>query len=222
MAHMAALRVITVPTIRDQDQGVDMPEASPIAGLLAAAARADQSAWDEIVERYSPMLVSVVSRFRLNPAQVDDIAQTVWLRLVEHLGSLREPEALPGWIATTARRESLRVLANERRSSPMSAVTEAGLVSDQPSPDEELLRSERHEALLAGLAELPARMRELLLMLIQDPPLTYAEITERTGMPVGSVGPTRARALERLRATEPMQRFMAGAAGARKLERESR
>jgi RNA polymerase sigma factor (sigma-70 family) len=196
-----------------------------MAGLLAAAARSDQSAWDEIVERYSPMLVSVVDRFRLSAAQIDDVAQTVWLRLVEHLGDVRDPQALPGWIATTARRESLRVLAAQRRSLPLSEQAEAGLVADAPAPDEELLLSERREALLAGLAELPPRMRELLFLLLQDPPLTYIQIAERTGMPVGSIGPTRARALERLRTTAPVQRFMAGppvAPAGRRLEKETR
>jgi RNA polymerase sigma factor (sigma-70 family) len=196
-----------------------------MAGLLAAAARSDQSAWDEIVERYSPMLVSVVARFRLSAAQIDDVAQTVWLRLVEHLGDVRDPQALPGWIATTARRESLRVLAAQRRSLPLSEQAEAGLVADAPAPDEELLLSERREALLAGLAELPTRMRELLFLLLQDPPLTYIQIAERTGMPVGSIGPTRARALERLRTTAPVQGFMAGppvAPAGRRLEKETR
>jgi RNA polymerase sigma factor (sigma-70 family) len=196
-----------------------------MAALLAAAARSDQSAWDEIVERYSPMLVSVVARFRLSAAQIDDVAQTVWLRLVEHLCDVRDPQALPGWIATTARRESLRVLAAQRRSLPLSEQAEAGLVADAPAPDEELLLSERREALLAGLAELPPRMRELLFLLLQDPPLTYTQIAERTGMPVGSIGPTRARALERLRTTAPVQRFMAEppvAPAGRRLERETR
>lgn len=203
------------------------PDTSTIAGLLAAAGRSDPRAWDEIVERYSPMLVAVAGRFRLSAAQVDDVAQTVWMRLVEHVGDLREPAALPGWIATTARREALRLLQADRRSMPLSPLAEAGLVADAPLPDEELVAAERREALLAGLAELPPRMRELLLLLLEDPPLSYAAITERTGMPVGSIGPTRARALERLRATGPMQRFQFGAGpgggtGTRRLERESR
>jgi DNA-directed RNA polymerase specialized sigma24 family protein len=101
------------------------------------------------------------------------------------------------------------VLQTEKRSTPLSPFAEAGLVADAPLPDEELLRAERREALLAGLAELPPRMRELLLLLLHDdPPLSYAQITERTGMPIGSIGPTRARALERLRLTAPMQRFL--------------
>jgi RNA polymerase sigma factor (sigma-70 family) len=188
-------------------------EESPVTFLVTAAADGNAEAWHELVDRYSPLLVSVIRRFRLSPSATEDVAQTVWLRMVEHLGALREPRALPMWITTTGKREALRHLYAERRSTPhdplesgWTARTGAEAGSD---PDAELLRAERHEALLAGLAELPSRQRELLLLLVADPPPSYAEISRRTGIPVGSIGPTRARALERLRRTSPIRAHLA-------------
>lgn len=175
----------------------------PITSLVDAAAAGDERAWHEIVDRYAPLLASVIRRFRLTTAEAQDVAQTVWLRLVEHLGSLREPRALPMWIITTAKRESLRYLAGRRQTLPYDPLDPSWLATsaEDADADAELLRAERHEALLAGLAELPARQRDLLLLLVEDPPLSYAHISQRTGIPVGSIGPTRGRALERLRRT---------------------
>ena len=178
-----------------------------ITELVAAATDGDQEAWTELVDRFSPLLVGVIRQYRLSPSQVDDVSQTVWLRLVEHLGDLRQPAALPGWIVTTARRESLRTSASERRLSPFGPQGVDQAVADGTEPDVELLRAERHQALLAALAELPARQRNLLILLAADPPLSYAEISERSGIPIGSIGPTRSRALDRLRRTEPIRLF---------------
>jgi len=181
-------------------------EQAPIARLVTAANRGDQEAWRELVARYSPLLVSVIRRFGLSRAETEDVAQTVWLRMVEHLGALREPHALPKWLITTGRREAMRHLASGRRDWPHDPQQDTwpSVPSDDEGPDEALVRAERHEALLAGLAELPGRQRELLIMLMVDPPLSYTSISERTGIPVGSIGPTRARAITRLRQTPPM------------------
>ncbi len=183
-----------------------------IPSLVDAAATGDEQAWHEIVDRYTPLLGSVIHCFRLTKAETQDVAQTVWLRLVEHLGRLREPRALPMWIITTSRRESLRCLSDRRRTVPYDPLDPSWPIfpTDDAEPDAELLRADRHEALLAGLAELPARQRELLLLLVADPPLSYAEITERTGIPTGSIGPTRRRALDRLRQTFAVRDYLAG------------
>ena len=184
-----------------------MNDDPSIAELVATAAHGDQEAWTELVDRFSPLLIGVIRHYRLSPSQVDDVAQTVWLRLVEHLGDLRQPAALPGWIVTTARRESMRTSASERRLSPFGAQEVEQTAADGTEPDLELLRAERHQVLLSALGELPARQRDLLILLASDPPLTYAEISARTGIPVGSIGPTRARALDRLRETAPVRNF---------------
>jgi RNA polymerase sigma factor (sigma-70 family) len=164
------------------------------------------------VARYSPLLVNVIRRFGLSRAETEDVAQTVWLRMVEHLGSLREPHALPKWLITTGRREAMRHLTSGRRDWPHDPQQGSwpAVPADDENPDEALNRAERHQAILAGMAELPARQRELLVLLMLNPPLSYDEIHRRTDVPIGSIGPTRARAIERLRQTPAMLAYQAG------------
>ena len=186
-------------------------DISPVTTLVVAAAGGQQQAWSELVSRYAPLLVSVIRRFRLTPSETEDVAQTVWLRLVEHLDSLQEPQAIPQWIITTARRESIRHLSSARRLRPSDPLDPeyASVAADTADPGEGLFRAERHEVLLSGLADLPGRQRELLLLLVEDPQPSYAEISKRTGIPVGSIGPTRSRALERLRRSPPIRAYLA-------------
>jgi RNA polymerase sigma factor (sigma-70 family) len=187
----------------------------PVTWLVDRAAAGDEQAWQEIVERYAPLLASVIRRYQLTTAEAQDVGQIVWLRLVEHLGNLREPRALPMWIITTAKRESMRYVSDRRRTVPYDPLDPSWQSSSAEDPElvAGLLKAERHEALLAGLAELPERQRELLLMLVADPPLSYAEISQRTGIPVGSIGPTRGRALDRLRQTHALRDHLTGPAG---------
>lgn len=196
-------------------------DRTDVALLVAAAAQGDEEAWGELVDRYTPLLVSVLLRFRLSSAERQDVAQTVWLRLIEHLGSLREPRALPQWLITTAKREALRSATASTRMRPADLQDEAWasrLVSEDDQ-DADLVRSERHAALLEGFAVLSPRQRQLLLMLSEDPPVPYAEISRRTGIPVGAIGPTRARALERLRRTPAVQQLVT-TVGAEQNERQ--
>ncbi|MGY1650321.1 RNA polymerase sigma factor [Geodermatophilus sp. SYSU D01119] len=169
-----------------------------VAALVARALAGESPAWDRLVERFTPLVLSIVRRNRLQDAEAQDVVQTVWLRLVEHLGAVREPRALPGWIATTTRNECHHV-SRGRPAVPSADLDAHGPVDGSPGPDRALLEGERHEALLAALAELPERQRRLLLLLIEDPPLPYEEISRRLGMPIGSIGPTRARAIARIR-----------------------
>lgn len=186
---------------------MDDDEDPSIQVLVAAAAAGDAGAWHELVDRYSPLLVNVIRRYRLSAGETEDVAQTVWLRLVEHLDSLREPRALPMWLVTTGRREALRHVTVQRRTVPHDPSEPAlsAREAEQADLDEVVMREERHRALLAGLAELPPRQRQLLVLLTEDPPLSYQQIHQRTGIPIGSIGPTRARALERLRQTQPIR-----------------
>jgi RNA polymerase sigma factor (sigma-70 family) len=172
-----------------------------VTDLVSDAVSGNQEAWDALVERYSPLLMSVLRRYRMSSDDLYDVAQTVWLRMIENLGKLREPRALPGWIVTTARNESLRVLKAGARSRPFSSLYEgeAPMPSDDSEVDDDLLLEERRVALLEAFAELADRERELLKLLVADPPLPYAEIGSRLDMKVGSIGPTRARILEKLR-----------------------
>jgi RNA polymerase sigma factor (sigma-70 family) len=181
--------------------------------LVSRAQEGDQDAWDAIVERFLPLVGAIARQHRLSPADADDVGQTVWLRLVEHLGALREPAALPGWIRTTARNESLRLLAARGRTRVVDPQA-GGLdtVSDDLT-DAELLAAERRQALRDALAELPEGRRELLLLMLVDPPLAYEEISRRLGIPIGSIGPTRARAFAQLRDTAALRNLAAGTLG---------
>ncbi|GIG38957.1 RNA polymerase sigma factor [Cellulomonas phragmiteti] len=182
--------------------------------LVAGALTGDEGSWSEIVRRHTNLVMARVRQFRLTPQQAEDVAQTVWLNLLEHLGDLREPEALPGWISTATRHECIRMTHLSRRSIPVDPTTGRLDAQDDTELDGELLRSERHAALRAALEELPAHQRELLLLLSTDPPPSYQEVSARLGIPVGSIGPTRQRGLARLRRTEAIRTYLAVPSGA--------
>ncbi|MET9626391.1 sigma-70 family RNA polymerase sigma factor [Lentzea sp. NPDC006480] len=192
-----------------------MTAGSPIAALVSAAAEGDQSAWNEIVDRYTPLVVSVIYKHRLRPADAADVNQTLWLRLVEQIGRLREPEALPGWIMTTTRNECLRVLRVQQRTHLYDPLSESdALESEQLDADVEsdLLAVERRQALRDGFAELTDQCKRLLTKLMTDPPPSYQVVSEELAMPVGSIGPTRIRCLEKLRKTPALSAFLGGPA----------
>lgn len=189
-------------------------DSAKIASLVAAAADGDQGAWNELVDRFAPLLIAVLLRYELSRAEMQDVAQTVWLRLVEHLDELREPRCLPGWLATTARREAIRALRAVQRTQvrdPLDPTWTNELVTED-DPTSLLERGEQRQALLAGFASLNSRQQHVLILLAQDPPVTYAEISRRTGVPVGAIGPTRSRALDRLRQEPSVQALLVGAA----------
>ncbi len=187
-----------------------MGENSSAAALVARVSDGDQDAWNEIIERYAPLVWSICLRYQLNRQDIDDVGQSVWLLLVEHIGSLREAAALPGWLAATTRHECLRVLRAARRQEYSGLPPEEHMPSDPAavSIDHELIEAERNAALRAALAELPHRCRELLSMLISDPPLAYSEISGALGLAVGSIGPVRARCLDRLRRSPHLAGFL--------------
>jgi len=189
---------------------VDLDGAErPVSELVAAALNGDHPSWNRLVDRYTPLLLSVVRRYRLQGDDAEDVVQTVWLRLVEKLGSIREPEALPGWILTTTRNECLHVIKSRTSASPTDLEDRGWPDGAGPAAvDSDLLVAERHEALLMALAALPERQRALVLLLIEDPPLSYEEIGTRLGVPVGSIGPTRARAMVKIRAYGAVQALL--------------
>ena len=177
-----------------------MRDDPTVVALVERAAASDQDAWDEIVDRYAPLVWSICTRYRLSNHDREDVGQNVWLLLVEQLGKLREPAALPGWLATTTARECLRVVTASRKSQRLGTqLEEAAQFKDDTVIDEEMLMAERNAILRAAFAELPPRCQRLLGMLLSDPPHSYAEISATLDIPVGSIGPQRARCLERLR-----------------------
>jgi len=175
--------------------GHDAPSA---AALSARAAAGDQRAWDEIVERYAPMVWSIGTSFRLSDRELEDVAQNVWLLLTEQLGKLSEPAALPAWLAVTTRRECLRVVTSARGPQPDEA-------ADDTVIGEEIMMAERNAALRAALAELPPPCQPLMGMLVSDPPYSYAAISAALGIPVESIGPRRARCLEQIRGSSVLR-----------------
>jgi RNA polymerase sigma factor (sigma-70 family) len=175
-----------------------MCDDSPVATLLENAARGVEQAWQEIVRRYTPLVSSVCRWHGIRGSDADDIAGNVWLRLVANLTAIREPAALPGWLRTTARRECLMLLGERRREIP----NDADLPDlTEPAADTALLVAERRRAVLDAFGELPDRDRRLLVLLFSDPPTPYAQISSNLGMPIGAIGPTRARCLARVRRT---------------------
>lgn len=171
-----------------------------VADLVRAAVDGDEGAWRRLVEAYLPLVKSVIRSYGLSEQDSKDVSQILWLRLVEHLKNLREPQALPGWIRTTTRNECIQLLRTGRRAVPVGASIEPEKAPvDARELDADLLRAERHQALLQALAELPEHQRRLLVLLASDPPLSYAEVGRRLDIPLGSIGPTRARALNNLR-----------------------
>jgi RNA polymerase sigma factor (sigma-70 family) len=155
--------------------------------LVARALRDDADAWEALVERYSGMLWSIARSYDLSSADSADVAQTAWLRLVERLHLLRDPDSVGAWLAVTAHRES-RSTVRRRRREPPAPVERAAAAP--PHVDYDLKRL---------LALLPERCRKILRILAQAPPLSYLEVAAALEIPVGSVGPTRQRCLARLR-----------------------
>jgi RNA polymerase sigma factor (sigma-70 family) len=184
-----------------------MFDTSDVADLVARARDGDQAAWNDLVERFLPLVTSVINRIRLPASDADDVNQTVWLRLVEHLKDLREPAALPGWLATVARNEALRLIKVRGRSVPVEPERSVLNIAVDDHSDEELIRQERSAALLSALQELPEKRRDLLTLLLEDPPLSYREISDRLDIPIGYIGPTRARALAQLRETTSLRAY---------------
>jgi RNA polymerase sigma factor (sigma-70 family) len=173
---------------------------SPVAELVHAAAAGDQDAWGALVERYASLVWNVARAHRLDAADASDVSQTVWLRLVEHLGRLRQPEALAGWLATTTKHECLRTIRRAGREIPDDELeTSDDRLGSEPGPESELLRAERRAMVWAALDKLSVRCRTLLRALSSSPDSSYVEIAGALDMPVGSIGPTRSRCLQHLR-----------------------
>jgi len=180
-----------------------------VAEMVARARRGDREGWRALLDRYSPLVTAVSRHLRLSEPDIEDVRQHVWMKLVEHLPRLRTPEALPGWIVTTARHESYRILRSGRRLRPVDPTESSVLDGDETiEPDRELLRAETRRAVRNGLAELRPRHRELLMFLHSDSNVSYHEASDRLGMPLGSIGPTRSRGLDKLRRTAAVSELM--------------
>jgi RNA polymerase sigma factor (sigma-70 family) len=178
-----------------------MSEDQPVTDLVTRARNGGQRAWEDLVERYAPLVWSICRRHQLSDAGADDVQQSVWLQLASQPDKIRDPAALAGWLATTTRRECGRVLRAPRGPLAAGYVPDAGTIPDQQPgmADQELLTAERHAALREALTRLPPCCQQLISMLVQDPPVPYAQISAALNIPVGSIGPRRGRCLDTLR-----------------------
>ena len=197
------LREDQAEAVRINTLATDPDDELSVAALVSRAAGGDPVAWEEIVDRYAPLVWSICRRFQLSSHEIEDVAQNVWLLLVQHCGRLREPAALPGWLATTTRRECLRVVTAAQKSERAGTKLDETLqFASDTVIEEEILAAERNAGWRAAFAELPPRCQKMLAMLMADPPYSYAEISAALNIPVGSIGPQRARCLQRLRRSD--------------------
>ena len=176
-----------------------MTDESDVAELVRGARQGDQYAWDRIVTRYSGLLWAVTRAYRLSLSQSEDVMQTCWLRLVEHLDRIRDPNHLGAWLATTARRESVRLLRAAQREVPSYDPTAGTEMVDAESGEFRAVLSDQSARMWRAFLNLPEQCFRLLRSLLAVPSPSYAEVAAALDMPIGSIGPTRMRCLRQLR-----------------------
>ncbi len=174
------------------------PARATTAELVRGACHRKPGAWRELVSRYDGLVRAIVGSYRLQEADTADAVQNTWLRALERLDSVRDADCLGGWLTTIARRECLALLASSKRKS-LGEVAEDRLVVDQPGPEAVVLAEEARRAVAHALTELPQKRQELLRVLFSMNEPNYAEVSRLVGLPIGSIGPTRQRALRSLR-----------------------
>jgi len=185
-----------------------------LAELVQSASEGDQAAWNALVERFNGLLWATARAHRLSPSDSAEVVQTTWLRLVEHLDRIRDRDRLGAWLATTARRECLRLIRHGSREFAASDLAELDGRSETPVGTA-ILFAERDEALWRAFSALGERCQALLRLLIADEPPSYEEISAALGMPIGAIGPTRQRCLERLRRDPSLADLSLGSGEAR-------
>jgi RNA polymerase sigma factor (sigma-70 family) len=188
---------------RGRGATTSMPEqdiaALETARLVRRAAEGDRWAWERLVDQYSRLIWAMTRDFKLVESDANDVAQATWLRLLEHIDRLENPARIASWLAITARRECLRTLAARKRFVLVQDDADLSDVAHEPEVDERLLADERAQTVREAVSRLPGHWQQLVQLLMSDPPASYAEISDRLGLPIGSIGPTRGRCLERLR-----------------------
>ncbi|MEY9864466.1 RNA polymerase sigma factor (sigma-70 family) [Catenulispora sp. GAS73] len=186
--------------------------------LLKAASDGDPEAWHQIVDDYSRLVWSVARGFRLTVTDAADVSQTTWLRLVENLDRIQNPDQLAGWLATTARREALRLIRKAQREVPDSEEAEEnvsffGDSEDDGDPEAALVAEQDRSDLWQAFSTLSERCRNLLRVVAVTPLESYTAVAEALGMRVGSIGPTRSRCLEHLKRALKAQTTVPGTTG---------
>ena len=171
-----------------------------VAALVLRARDGDRQAWERLIDQFARLIWSITGEFRLAESDAADVAQTTWLRLLEHIDRIQYPDRVGSWLAATARNECLRNIAAHKR--VVLGHDNADLdnaVAQEPDIDARLLAAERAQVVQDAMSSLPRRWQRLLELLMADPPASYAEISDQLGLPIGSIGPTRGRCLAHLR-----------------------
>jgi len=174
--------------------------ADRITALMSAARQGSDDAVGEMVTEFSPLLWHVARAAGLSTGDAEDVLQTVWTRLLEHLDDIRTPAALGGWLVVTAKREAWRVRAAERRQIPAETDSFAELPDQGPGSEETVILDDQRRTLWAAIRQLSPRCQELLRIIAFVPQADYAAVAAKLGMRIGSIGPTRGRCLAKLRA----------------------
>lgn len=186
---------MTTATISD----ISTDATDSVADLLHRISNGDPAAWDEILRRYGKLVSTTVRSFRLQEADALDAMQMTWLRLTENADRVQFPERLGGWLATTARRECLHILRDVKRGPQRTEVTPENVSDPSVGPEQRAIDLDTTRTLRKLINELSPRRRSLIRMLFTDDPSSYDKIARITGIPLGGIGPTRARALRQLR-----------------------
>lgn len=198
----------TPPDRRTDDHHHRDVDTLSLAELVEGARNGCPGAWRAVVARFDVGLHALGRGYGLDAATVDDAVQQTWLAAVTHLAALREPAALPGWLRSILHRECLRAANRARREVPVvehhlgdpgPAADAALRTAPAPAPEDEVIRRTELAALRAAVRRLPAREQELMTLLADDREHSYSEIARTLGLPVGSIGPTRARCIAKLR-----------------------
>ena len=190
---------MTITQLRAGDPQAEHAAEKSGGYCFADADGGDGRAWELLVRRYQPYLLRLAASYRIGE-EAHDAVQTTFLRLLEHGTEVRKPEAVKYWLATVLRHECLAVIARRRREQPVEIDGLEALLpaAGEAAVDSAMLSEEDARCVQEALTQLPARQRDLLLLLSDPDTSSYKSIGERTGMPIGSIGPTRQRALARL------------------------
>lgn len=181
------------------DSGPGAEAVSDLHKVVGAAAAGSAEAWKLLVQRFGNMVIAVARSCRLSDADVAEVHQVVWLRMVENIGRIEQPERIGAWLATTAKRESLRVARmRDRLTFDHDALLQRADTTTKPV-DAGTIEEERARAVRKAFAHLPPHCQRLLNLMAGNESMSYKEISRELSMPIGSIGPTRGRCLEHLR-----------------------
>lgn len=176
--------------------------ADNAAELVGRIRNGDSSAWCELVDHYEPLLRRLARQYRLSGQDMDDAIQLTWLRCLEHIDQITHADRLRGWLATVCRRESLRLATKGRREIALGEQSVTRLVDDgqeERDPGAEMARRDAHDRLSRAISALPQKQQLVLTELLKEESRSYLDLSRRLGLPMGSIGPTRQRAIARLR-----------------------